>query len=125
MIKGRGSCARYPGRCCIGQLCIIGVKDGSGVCFCDVDCHRRGECCQDVGCESKMICMSYLTLHYYKTTGPRTCAAANLPPGCCVGYYCRANGCYCDRACRWNNDCCEDVNQCSSKSSIFHSHIGG
>lgn len=110
--------------CCTGDLSSCYMAQGR--CFCDRDCHARGDCCKDVqaiGCTGElyyfesyytlsMMLLSWLLLLLFTNSYlASTCAGLRLSPGCCNAGSCYANGgqCYCDFGCQFKGDCCGDV----------------
>jgi hypothetical protein len=68
-----------------------------GICSCDDQCERNGDCCADVvaACDAPLVLVG-------------TCA------GNC-GYPARSGNCFCDATCSDTDDCCDDfATQCSS-----------
>ncbi|CAI8033001.1 Low-density lipoprotein receptor-related protein 6, partial [Geodia barretti] len=87
-----GSCNHYQD-CCEAGYCA-GYPPN---CFCDHDCHSRGDCCADVG----RICPEF----------EGSCRDANYTD-CCTAGLCigepDVTNCYCDITCLDYGDCCSD-----------------
>ena len=128
-----GSCRLYTD-CCEAAYCAGSPPH----CFCDHDCHSRGDCCRDVGdiCpECKML--NYTQTSYYvvykaavlydvqgllysirKTFQiwfPNTVEGSCIDAGytnCCTSGVCIGEpdvaNCYCDDYCIGFGDCCSD-----------------
>ena len=123
-----GTCAGAGHRngCCQGSPTACSVPLQDGFCYCDENCHRTEECCRDIfsiNCVGMPISITRYAyqIMYILYCAATTCANAGLSPGCCNWFQdnCRTSGrCYCDRFCRFFNDCCPDVPQnlrCSRK----------
>lgn len=103
----------YTG-CCVKGECSV-----NDTCYCDRDCHRRGDCCSDIeniGCYGMHINKVLMIYNVCLFSAPNSCNNSNIHKEECrsdtIAGACKVNtsnstSCYCDNCCERRNDCCE------------------
>ena len=112
-----------------GNSCLV-TNAGGMTCYCDQECHERGECCSDIetiGCYGMqhVNLIAYHFMHVY-FSAINSCLNNNLDSSCCNrsnDVACKVTlsnntSCWCDSRCKMsNNDCCNDSIQFCSSST--------